>query len=87
MRLPADVMKDGHMVPGPTLPVCGRKMWYLALAVWFPTLYTIANAWTKHVDPFCARLTQRLERHCFENAQVAPQSDREREKEKSSLPR
>jgi hypothetical protein len=79
LRLPPDVEEDGKMVPGPPLEVCGRPMWYLALAIWFPILYTVANLWTKHVDPFCARLTQRLERYCFED-QAGPMS-----REKPSL--
>lgn len=77
MRLPPDVERDGRMVPGPNLPVCGRVRWYISLILWLPILYSVANLWTKHVDPFCARLTQRLERYCFEDQQ-APQPPKEK---------
>lgn len=67
MTLPPDVEKDGKMVPGPPLVVCGRARWYFFLPIWFVILYSAANMWTKYVDPFCARLTQRFEKYCFED--------------------
>jgi hypothetical protein len=83
-KLPAPVEKDGKMVPGPHLLVCGRLRWYFFLPIWFVILYSIANLWTKHVDPFCARLTQRLEKYCFEEQ---PAQEKPTKAHLSPLPR
>jgi hypothetical protein len=58
----------------------GRKTilafgFFFWVSVWFAVLYYIANLWTTYVDPFCARMTQRLEKYVFE----------EEEEEKSIL--
>jgi hypothetical protein len=76
IHLPADVEQDGKMVPGPALKQCGRIGWYFWVPIWLVILYSIANQWTKHVDPFCARLTQRLERYVFDEKYVAPEGAR-----------
>lgn len=77
---PADIIKeDGTIEPGPPLKICGRARWYFWLPIWFVILYTLANAWTKYVDPWCARLTQRLEKYVFEEANGGePDGDREK---------
>jgi len=93
VKLPADVEQDGKMVPGPALKICGRVGWYFWVPIWLVLLYSIANQWTKHVDPFCARLTMRMERYVFDERHVstsalAQQQSQEREKTKlSPLPK
>jgi hypothetical protein len=74
---PADIVKeDGSRAPGPNLKICGRLRWYFWLPIWFVLLYTIANLWTKHVDPFCARTTQKLEKYVFEEREDNNQEKR-----------
>jgi len=89
VKLPADVEKDGKKVPGPPLKICGRVGWYFWVPIWLVLLYSIANQWTKHVDPFCARLTMRLEKYVFDekfgsSSAQAQQQSQEREKAKLS---
>lgn len=64
--MPEDsVNEKGETVRG-VLHMCGRFRWYSMLLVWFVTLYAMANAWTKWVDPWCGKVTQRWERYVFE---------------------
>jgi peptidoglycan/LPS O-acetylase OafA/YrhL len=65
VRVPADVMDDetGGMVQGPALPFPGRMRYGAALAVWIPLNYAVAVLWTVYVDPWCARMTERLVGH------------------------
>jgi hypothetical protein len=79
IKTPANIVKEnGEHAPGPNLKICGRLRWYFWLPIWFVILYTVANLWTKHVDPFCARLTQKLEAYVFE--------EKENTQEKRILP-
>jgi hypothetical protein len=47
------------------LPI--RPPWVIAISipVWIGLVYAVAAAWTAYVDPFCARMTQKLERAVF----------------------
>jgi peptidoglycan/LPS O-acetylase OafA/YrhL len=63
----------GNPVPPEWLP--RRAPWVFAVSIpcWLALLYTCASLWTNHVDPFCARLTQRIENTFFEdNAEKDP---------------
>ena len=44
-----------------------RPPWVVAISipVWIGLVYAVAAAWTAYVDPFCARMTQKLERAVF----------------------
>lgn len=69
-QLPADIVReDGIHEPGPPLRICGSARWYFWMPIWFVGLYWVANLWTKYVDPLCARITEKLVRHVFEEAQ------------------
>jgi peptidoglycan/LPS O-acetylase OafA/YrhL len=64
VSLPVDVKDDkGELVPGPALPFPGRARYVIALAMWIPLNYAVANMWTTYVDPWCARTTERLVNH------------------------
>jgi len=66
ITIPPEIQnEEGQMVPG-RLSMPGRSRYYFMLGLWFVMLYAVANAWTKYVDPFCARLTVGFERHVFE---------------------
>ena len=67
VTLPADVTNDkGELTPGPALEIAGPLVQAICIPIWFVGLYAVANYWTQYVDPFCARLTQKLERYVFE---------------------
>jgi len=69
-QVPSDIINaDGSIVPGPPLKICGRARWYFWLPIWFVFLYWVANLWTRHVDPWCARVTEKLVRYVFEDGQ------------------
>ncbi|RKU43111.1 hypothetical protein DL546_004771 [Coniochaeta pulveracea] len=64
VSLPADVKNDkDEWVPGPALPFPGRARYVISLMVWIPLNYGIAVLWTTYVDPWCARMTERLVNH------------------------
>lgn len=64
VSLPADVTNEkGETVPGPALPFPGRGRYVAALAFWIPLNYGVALLWTTYVDPWCARMTERLVGH------------------------
>ncbi|KAJ6107588.1 hypothetical protein N7523_008911 [Penicillium sp. IBT 18751x] len=44
-----------------------RPPWVVAISIpiWIGMVYAVAAAWTAYVDPFCARMTQKLEKACF----------------------
>lgn len=66
VSMPEDTQNEkGEMVKG-VLHQGGRIRWYSMLLIWFVMLYAMANAWTKWVDPWCGRVTQKLERYVFE---------------------
>lgn len=74
--VPADVPgEDGKMVPGPNLTICGRARYFFWMPIWFVILYWVAHLWTKHVDPMCARLTERLVRYVFDD-QLEPSMEK-----------
>jgi len=69
ITVPAQVEQEveGHMeiVDGPFLP--SRPAIYEAVFIpmFFVLLYALANLWTAHVDPLCARWTAWFERYTF----------------------
>jgi peptidoglycan/LPS O-acetylase OafA/YrhL len=68
LKVPADIIhEDGKIEPGPPLKICGKARWYFWLPIWFVILYYVANLWTKYVDPWCARVTERLVKYVFED--------------------
>ena len=68
ISLPADVTKeDGTTEAGQPLQICGRARWYFWLPIWLVGLYSIVNLWTKHVDPWCGRVTEKLVGYVFED--------------------
>lgn len=90
------VREDGSLDYGPQLQVCGRWRWYGWMPFWWIGLYSCAIAWTKWVDPVCARITESMVRCAFEEEEsvrgersntVTSSSSREREAEKPLLPR
>lgn len=44
-----------------------RPPWVVAISIplWIALVYFCATMWTKYVDPFCARLTQKMENQMF----------------------
>jgi len=73
---PADIVNnDGTITEGKHLELGGRLRFWFWIPVWFALQYYLANLWTCFVDPFCARVTEKLEKYTFEN-----------EEEKSVLP-
>lgn len=69
VTLPADTTDDaGLPVQGPAMEMRGPVVQALCIPIWFVGLYAVANYWTRYVDPFCARTTQRLESYVFEES-------------------
>lgn len=59
--VPGSVRDDrGEMVPGPRLKFPGSAALAWSLLVWIPLNYGAAVLWTGYVDPWCARVTERL---------------------------
>lgn len=85
VSFPKDVEQDGKMVPGPALQITGNVGWYTWVPIWLVLLYSIANQWTKHVDPFCARMTAKMERYMFDEEHSAPNTDAALLREKTKL--
>ncbi|KAJ5831953.1 hypothetical protein N7474_000264 [Penicillium riverlandense] len=50
-----------------------RPPWVVAISIpiWIALVYALASLWTAYVDPFCARLTQKLEDCMFQNDEKA----------------
>ncbi|CCU77320.1 unnamed protein product [Blumeria hordei] len=68
VSIPADIIhEDGSSQPG-HLPYPGRLRWYFWMPIWFFILYSIANLWTKYVDPWCAKATESLVRFVFQES-------------------
>ncbi|PQE28673.1 acyltransferase family protein [Rutstroemia sp. NJR-2017a WRK4] len=66
VKVPEDGKDEkGEVVRG-VMRMCGRWRWYPGIAVWLVLLYVCADAWTRWVDPWCGRVTKRLERYVFE---------------------
>jgi len=65
---PWEVTKDadGKDIQPPWLPI--REPWVVSIAIpcWIVLVYICASLWTNYVDPFCARMTQKLEAQFFE---------------------
>lgn len=60
-KVPGDIIhEDGGVERAPNLPMPGRVRFWFFLPIWFVILYSVANLWTKHVDPWCARMTESL---------------------------
>lgn len=74
MYIPDMIKEDGTIEAAPYVKMGGQLRWYFWVPVWFVIQYWLANLWTTYVDSFCARVTQNLEKHVFE------------EEEKSILP-
>lgn len=74
---PEDVIVDGGGVePGPPLKICGNARFWFWMPIWLGIVYTLASLWTKYVDLWCARVTERLVRHVFEDPQVDLSSEK-----------
>jgi len=88
-KVPADIIReDGRHEPGPKLKLGGRARWYFWLPIWFCMLYYIANLWTKFVDPWCARVTERFVKYVFEDpADLQNGGSKGGDQEKKLLPR
>lgn len=54
------------MVPNGRLPMRAKIHLAWILPPFFVGLYTIAYFWTKHVDPYCAKLTFKFEKWVFD---------------------
>ncbi|KAJ5832689.1 Acyltransferase 3 [Penicillium riverlandense] len=65
---------DGEPLHPHWIPL--RKPWVVALCIplWICLVYICASLWTKYVDSFCARLTQKLEKLIFEEVDEPPPS-------------
>lgn len=64
--MPPDVQDEaGYWVPG-KLRLPGLPRYFFMVGLWLLILYALANCWTKYVDPFCARVTAKLERYVME---------------------
>ncbi|KAL5355384.1 acyltransferase family-domain-containing protein [Aspergillus floccosus] len=57
--------EDGNRVLPPWLPI--RPPWVVAISIpaWIALVYFCASLWTNYVDPFCARITQKIENWMF----------------------
>ncbi|KAL3422804.1 acyltransferase [Phlyctema vagabunda] len=63
---PPDYKNDkGEVVRPPPLTRPGNLHIWIAITVWYVLLYSLANQWMKHVDPWCARTTQKLEKYVW----------------------
>jgi hypothetical protein len=71
VHLPRDIIVEGGGIqPGPPLQICGRFQFWALLPVWLGIVYLSAFYWTKYVDPWCARTTERLVKYVFEEPQM-----------------
>lgn len=63
---PADIQnEDGTVSEGKHLELGGRLRFWFWIPVWFVLQYWVANLWTGWVDPFCARITEGIEKRVF----------------------
>jgi len=87
---PGDMIKEnGERVRLPNLKLCGRFRFWFWLPIWFVGMYYCAHLWTKHVDPFCARLTAKLEAFVFvgKEEQQARENGLEKKENQNLLPK
>ncbi|KAJ5888720.1 Acyltransferase 3 [Penicillium taxi] len=56
------------------LPI--RAPWVVGISIptWIAIVYACAVAWTTYVDPFCARMTHKLEKLVFEEDEKSPEA-------------
>lgn len=78
VKVPGDVFVEGQGPQPGHLPQPGKARWYFWLPIWFVILYSVANLWTKYVDPLCARLTERFVRYVFEDEERQQQDGEKR---------
>lgn len=57
---------QGMSVPPEWIPRRGPWVFAVSIPCWLVMVYVCATLWTNYVDPFCARITQRLENACVE---------------------
>jgi peptidoglycan/LPS O-acetylase OafA/YrhL len=77
IHTPGDIIVEGGGIePGPPLKICGSLRFWFWLPIWLAMVYALAHLWTKHVDPWCARVTEGLVKYVFEE----PQPDSNTEK-------
>lgn len=71
IETPTDVtQEDGSVEAGPTLEVCGRVRWYALMPIGIALLYACAISWTRWIDPWCARITEKLAGYVFDDTIV-----------------
>lgn len=70
IHIPGDIIVEGGGIqPGPKLVLCGRFQFWFWLPIWLCIVYGSAMAWTQYVDPWCARVTEKLVKYVFEDTQ------------------
>jgi peptidoglycan/LPS O-acetylase OafA/YrhL len=64
--------EDGEPLHPHWIPI--RAPWVVAISIpsWIVLVYFCATLWTGYVDPFCARMAQKLEKWMFEEDEQAP---------------
>ncbi|CAI7572287.1 unnamed protein product [Penicillium palitans] len=64
--------EDGEPLHPHWIPI--RAPWVVAISIptWIALVYFCATLWTGYVDPFCARMAQKLEKWMFEESEQAP---------------
>ncbi|PMD42353.1 acyltransferas-like protein [Hyaloscypha variabilis F] len=71
VRLPGDIIVEGGGVQAaPNLQICGRFQFWALMPIWIGIVYLCAYYWTKYVDPWCARTTEKLVKYVFEEPQM-----------------
>jgi peptidoglycan/LPS O-acetylase OafA/YrhL len=64
--VPPDIIgKDGKVTKPPLLKLPNRFLFWFWIVVWLIVQYYLANLWMNTVDPWCARLTEKLEKYVF----------------------
>ncbi|EEP77502.1 predicted protein [Uncinocarpus reesii 1704] len=61
--------EKGEMEHSPYLPRGSNLTFAISIPLWFALVYLVAHYWTSYVDSFCARITQKLETHVFEQTE------------------
>jgi peptidoglycan/LPS O-acetylase OafA/YrhL len=66
--------ENGDPLPPHWIP--RRPSWVLAISMpaWFALVYLCASLWTSYVDPFCAKMTQKLENLMFDEVEKSPEA-------------
>ena len=63
--------KNGHDMPQPWIPLTSTFGTIMLIPLWYVILYRIAQLWVQHVDPFCGRVTDWIEKRLFREEHVA----------------